>query len=303
MPMIPGAGITPNFTISRAILSDAVALVRGDRFYTIDYNARNLTNWGYNEVQYDMGMQEGAVFYKLILRAFPNHFKSNSIYAHQPMTIPSENKKIQKSLSRDWHYSWDRPQRLPDRVDLASYNSAKFVQDNAEKFNTVLSEPLTWLASSDFKISDVSPFYAEQTRLKGDAVYQGKWLNLVKSSYEKITLRLLKEKSYKLAGINQVDITRDLGNLAPVHFVSDLFSLPLKTIEHTNGIYTERGAVHDYVGHLYFDLLRSRAGEIATSSLGDTFCDLDARQTHRGGCQINDVERYHLWVCQQHAIE
>ena len=34
VPMVPGVGIAPTFTISRAILSDAVALVRGDRFYT-----------------------------------------------------------------------------------------------------------------------------------------------------------------------------------------------------------------------------------------------------------------------------
>ena len=34
-PMVPGVGIAPNYTISRAILSDAVALVRGDRFYTV----------------------------------------------------------------------------------------------------------------------------------------------------------------------------------------------------------------------------------------------------------------------------
>lgn len=34
-PMIPGVGIAPTYTISRAVLSDAVALVRGDRFYTV----------------------------------------------------------------------------------------------------------------------------------------------------------------------------------------------------------------------------------------------------------------------------
>lgn len=34
VPMVPGVGIAPTYTISRAILSDAVALVRGDRFYT-----------------------------------------------------------------------------------------------------------------------------------------------------------------------------------------------------------------------------------------------------------------------------
>lgn len=103
--MVPGAGITPTFTISRAILSDAVTLVRGDRFYTIDYNPKNLTNWGYSEVQYDLAVQQGCVFYKLCLRAFPHHFKANSIYAHMPMTIPDENRKIMKDLGREGDYS------------------------------------------------------------------------------------------------------------------------------------------------------------------------------------------------------
>lgn len=34
-PMAPGVGIAPTYTVSRAVLSDAVALVRGDRFYTV----------------------------------------------------------------------------------------------------------------------------------------------------------------------------------------------------------------------------------------------------------------------------
>jgi Animal haem peroxidase len=33
---MPGAGLCPGFTISRAILADAVALTRGDRFLTTD---------------------------------------------------------------------------------------------------------------------------------------------------------------------------------------------------------------------------------------------------------------------------
>jgi linoleate 10R-lipoxygenase len=38
-PMVPGVGIAPTYTISRAVLSDAVALVRGDRFYTVSHTA------------------------------------------------------------------------------------------------------------------------------------------------------------------------------------------------------------------------------------------------------------------------
>lgn len=36
-PMAPGVGIAPTYTISRAVLSDAVALVRGDRHYTVTF--------------------------------------------------------------------------------------------------------------------------------------------------------------------------------------------------------------------------------------------------------------------------
>ena len=45
-PMSPGSGLCVNFTTSYSILSDAVALVRGDRFYTSDYTPKGLTNWG-----------------------------------------------------------------------------------------------------------------------------------------------------------------------------------------------------------------------------------------------------------------
>lgn len=45
-PFLPGSGLCPGFTISTAILFDAVALVRGDRFYTVDYSPENLTSFG-----------------------------------------------------------------------------------------------------------------------------------------------------------------------------------------------------------------------------------------------------------------
>lgn len=38
-------------TITCAILSDAVALVRGDRFLTTELNPYNLMPWGYDEIQ------------------------------------------------------------------------------------------------------------------------------------------------------------------------------------------------------------------------------------------------------------
>lgn len=90
-PMSPGSGLCGTATMTMAILSDAVALVRGDRFYTIDYTPKSLTNWGFNEANYDTGFNGGHVMHKLIFRAFPNHFARNSIHAHFPLVTPSEN--------------------------------------------------------------------------------------------------------------------------------------------------------------------------------------------------------------------
>lgn len=45
-PFSPGSGLCPGFTISETILSDAVALVRGDRFYSVEYGPQSLTSFG-----------------------------------------------------------------------------------------------------------------------------------------------------------------------------------------------------------------------------------------------------------------
>jgi hypothetical protein len=80
--------------VSRAILSNAVTLVRADRFYTVYYTAASLTNLGIDEASSNPNDLHGCVNYKLLLRAFPKHFKLNSICAMYPLTIPPENRKI-----------------------------------------------------------------------------------------------------------------------------------------------------------------------------------------------------------------
>ena len=243
VPMVPGVGIAPCFTISRAILSDAVALVRGDRFYTIDYSPKNLTHWGYSEVQYDLAVNQGCVIYRLFQRSFPNHFKSDSIYAHYPMTIPSENHKIMTTLGRVNDYSWDRPKRIPQRVDITSYAGAKYVLEHPKEFNVGSKEGAIWTfgkRGADFMASGDTALHAQQRKQMSEALYRESWHQQIKNFYEYITLKLLHEKSYKLAGQNQVDLTRDVGNTAHVHFAANVFSLPLKTEDHPNGVYTEQ---------------------------------------------------------------
>ncbi|PGH07589.1 hypothetical protein AJ80_07978 [Polytolypa hystricis UAMH7299] len=242
IPMVPGAGICPTYTISRAILSDAVALVRGDRFYTTDYHAKNLTNWGFTESHYDLNINQGCVLYKLILRALPTYFKGDSIYAHYPMTVPSVNQKIFAGLGRESHFSYDKPTFIPPRINLSSYIGAKSILDNSKDFRVTWGEATGFIFGKEgfnFMLSGDTPGHTKQRKIMGKALYQDNWKQQVKEFYEDITLKLLHQKTCKIAGINQVDITRDVGNLAHVHFASNIFSLPLKTEENPRGIYTE----------------------------------------------------------------
>ena len=259
-PMIPGVGIAPTYTVSRAVLSDAVALVRGDRFYTIDQNPRNLTNWGYGESRYDLNIDQGCVFYKLALRAFPNYYKPDSIYAHYPMTIPSENRNIMKDLGRESHYSYERPEYTPPKVTLSSYPNVKRIFENSSDFPALFGEaPAVVFGKTGYEhlLSGDSVYDAQQKEILAKSLESEDWQKQVKNFYRDITIELLNDKSGKLAGRNQVDITRDIGNLAHTHFASSVFSLPLKSKDNPKGIFTEHELYMSLAAtfnSLYFDL-------------------------------------------------
>jgi linoleate 8R-lipoxygenase/9,12-octadecadienoate 8-hydroperoxide 8R-isomerase len=91
----------------------------------------------------------------------------------------------------------------------------------------------------DFMLSGDRPPNAMSRQMMGKALYRDKWETETKKFYEDITLKLLHRYSYKLAGVNQVDIVRDIANLAQVHFCASVFSLPLKTESNPRGIFTE----------------------------------------------------------------
>ncbi|RSL65910.1 hypothetical protein CEP54_004049 [Fusarium duplospermum] len=242
-PMVPGVGIAPTYTISRVVLSDAVALVRGDRYYTTDYHPRNLTNWGYKEVDYDLNINHGCVFYKLFIRAFPQHFTGNSVYAHYPMVIPSENRKILTDLKRADRFDFDRPTFTPTRINIVGYNAAKYILENQEIYKVCWDEGLGHLMGEGgrrFMLSGDGAFFAQQRKCMGALLYNDTWKSAIKSFYSMIAEKLLAEKSYKLAGKTQVDVVRDVGNLAHTHFVSRMFNLPLKTKENPKGIFSEQ---------------------------------------------------------------
>lgn len=129
-PATRRSGLCPGYTISRAVLSNAVALVRNGRFCTVDYTPKNLTNWGFTEADSDLTVDNGHVFYKLALRALPRLFRQNSIYAHYPLVVPEENRIILGSLNTAQYYSFEEPSAAPEMSIIESYAACKAILRN-----------------------------------------------------------------------------------------------------------------------------------------------------------------------------
>ncbi|KAF1951021.1 hypothetical protein CC80DRAFT_575965 [Byssothecium circinans] len=239
-PMCPGSGLTPPYTVSRAVLSDAVALVRGDRFYTLDYNPRTLTNWGYKAADSDINVDNGCVFYKLFLNAFPRHFRKDSVFVHYPLTIPSAMEEALRDLEKDHLYDFGEPVYVPPPHEVKEYKSVVEVLNNVDVFKVPISQSISRRSAKDLKArnGNDAPQATTTTSALHNALYVENWHHQVRTFYTRKTRHLLKQKSCKIADFHQIDIIRDVGNLAPVHFASELFMLPLKTAERARGIFT-----------------------------------------------------------------
>ncbi|KAH8636174.1 fatty acid oxygenase [Alternaria alternata] len=109
VPMTPGSGLCAGTTTTRAVVSHALSLVRGDRFYTVDYTPHHLTAFGFNMASSDYSIAGGGVIYKLLMRVFPEYYRGNSIYAHYPLTTPPEMRRRQKSLGHEMDFDYDKP--------------------------------------------------------------------------------------------------------------------------------------------------------------------------------------------------
>jgi linoleate 10R-lipoxygenase len=113
------------------------------------------------------------------------------------MTIPTENRNIMKNLGRESDYSYDRPSFTPPHVNLVSYPNVKLALEREKDFRVVWSGA-TALTSA----KGGNDFWSKS--LSNDD-----WRKNIKEFYEDITAKLLQEKSGNLAGIKQVDITRE----------------------------------------------------------------------------------------------
>lgn len=122
------------YTISRAILADAIALTRGDRFFTADYTPHNMTAWGFADCQrVPSAPGYGSTLGRLLLRTLPNHYAPDSTYTWFPLMTPKAMGRILTNLGDSALYDMGKPAPTMDVPEVRTYSDAAQVLGG--KFN------------------------------------------------------------------------------------------------------------------------------------------------------------------------
>jgi linoleate 10R-lipoxygenase len=151
-PLVDGAGLCPGtefdvcdfkkylkgsagYTISRAILSDAIALTRGDRYFTHDFTPFNLTAWGFADCQRDPNaFGFGSTLGRLFLRTLPNNFTENSVYTFFPLMTPTSMKTNLSKLKLLDQYDVEKPTTKNPIVDIKTHATVASILKDKEGF-------------------------------------------------------------------------------------------------------------------------------------------------------------------------
>ncbi|KAI0630845.1 linoleate diol synthase [Trametes polyzona] len=228
-PVVEGAGLCPGYTISRAILSDAIALTRGDRFFTADYTPFNMTCWGFADCQRDPdGPGNGSMLGRLLLRTLPEHYSSDSTYTWFPLMTPPSMERIFKKVGTTKLYSLERPTGPQAVQVLGSYTDARQVLSDDKSFATGFP---TRALHGFYIASDDPAKAAREQRAMLDALVGGPGgdASIRKFFYEKTRELMLRESCPAVASdVRSLDIVRDVFKVVPIYWASELTGIKLK---------------------------------------------------------------------------
>ncbi|KAG8951991.1 hypothetical protein FRC04_005324 [Tulasnella sp. 424] len=271
-PPIPGAGLCPGYTTSRAILADAVALVRGDRYLTNDYTAFNLTTWGITDAKRNpKNAAFGGMLPDLLIRTLPNHYDPKSVYTQFPLMTPASMKKYLGAINLAHKYSFDRPLTLPPLRPIKSAYDVRAALASPSLHSLIPSlardifPGLTYLTT--FNRPDLHRDYR-------NLLYQafaGSTNSLHTKFIAKLSAQLIQSKSYAVAGLgkNFVDIVKDVIQPLGVHFASHfVLGIPLKTKTRPHGTYYD-GQLHHKLKSIYDYIFALNPSASAVSTLDE----------------------------------
>jgi len=240
-PVVKGAGLCPGYTISRAILADAIALIRGDRFFTADFTPHNLTAWGFADcVKSPENPGFGSMLGRLFLRTLPDEFTENSTYAWFPLMTPKAMDEVLTPLNQKEKYDFKRPGSARGALEFKEYGEVSGILANNEKkfrhpflhrVSEVIRGPGFFLATDAPERGE-----REQRQVFKSLAETPEQVDAITTFFYETTKALIKQESYKLVGGKKsgLDIVRDVFRVVPIQWVATQVvseTLPLNDVK------------------------------------------------------------------------
>lgn len=249
-PPMPGSGVCPGQTTGRGILDDAVALVRGDRFLSYDFNSNTLTHWGAAKLQDTPGGAYGGMLPKLLFNALPGAFTGTSTYALLPFYTPEAVKGILKGNKVIEKYDLARPPSDRNIVSVQTQEGCKAVFEDRENFRVMYQAAIRNCTDGhDFMIGwDDAKKHDQRSALLHKVFFEDNFEQNVSNFFTTTVRSLIEKNSISFSRDRKsIDIVRDVTNIAPILWLADRFALPLKTKEQPKGLLSIHEAFTAYL--------------------------------------------------------
>ncbi|EPQ32169.1 uncharacterized protein PFL1_00366 [Pseudozyma flocculosa PF-1] len=241
-PAMPGSGVCPGQTTGRGILDDAVALIRGDRFFTYDFNSTTLTNWGAAKLTNTHPGAFGGMLPNLLFSGLPGAFTGTSSYALLPFYTPKAAAGILKGNKSVEKYDLERPRSDMHVVGVHTQAACKQVFEDRDTFRVMYQKAIRQCTDGhDFMIGwDDASRHDERSKILHEVFFEPNFEAKVADFFSSNVRKLIEKSSLKHTSSKKrtIDIVRDVTNVTPILWLADRFAIPLKTAEHPRGLLT-----------------------------------------------------------------
>jgi cytochrome P450 len=238
-PAIPGSGVCPGQTTGRGILDDAVALVRGDRFLSYDFNSTTLTNWGFSKLGTLPPGAYGSMLPQLLFNGLPGAWTGTSSWALLPFYTPEAAKGILKQNKVIDQYDLERPSSDQLVIGIFTQEGCKKVFEDRENFRVMYQKAIRQCtAGHDFMIGwDEAKKHDTRSNILHKVFFEENFEEKLSQFFRTNVAKLIKDHSLKYSDKRRsIDIVRDVTNVTPILWLAEKFAIPLKTKETPHGI-------------------------------------------------------------------
>lgn len=252
-PAMPGSGVCPGQTAGRGILDDAVALVRGDRFLSYDFNSTTLTNWGFAKLQTLPGGAYGGMLPHLLFNSLPGAWTGTSSYALLPFYTPAAVKEILTANKIIDRYDLKRPASGMDVIAIKTQEGCKKVFEDRDSFRVMYQKAIRQCTDGhDFMIGwDDEERHNPRSKVLHGVFFEDGFEKNITNFFRTHVAKQIKSHSLKYTSSTtkkrSIDIVRDVTNVVPILWLAERFAIPLKTNETPHGLLSIPQAFQAYL--------------------------------------------------------